>query len=222
LLAVLATIIIPGARAGSGAESPAPTHVDGWACQTHESSRAFVRVERAADPANPANQVLKVTCNFDPERRVENQGGLGNGEVIRALRPEDLRKGPAPAPADLKGCTLRCRVYVEKGAMGLSSAPNGVQLLMKSSGYHNWYSFWENIPSEGRWFEVSGRPPEGAFKDQEFDLASVILLGVKAGLNEGADSPFRGVIYLDDFQVIGPDGQVVARWDFEPRTVDIK
>ncbi len=222
LLAVLAAIVIPGARAGSLDANPASTQVHGWACQTHESSRAFIRVERAADPTHPANHVLKVTCNFDPGRRVENQGGLGNGEVIRELRPEDLRRTGASVPVDLKGYTLTCRAYVEKGAMGLPEAPNGLQLLLKSPGFHGWYSYWANIPAEGRWFVFSGQPPEGGARAQEFDLSSVMLIGVKAGLNDGADSAFRGVIYLDDLKVTGPDGKVLAHWDFDPRAVEAK
>lgn len=214
---IMFTLFVLPAPAGEGEEEQ-EVIVDGWKPQTHASSRAMEKGERATDPVKPTNHVLKVYCNFDPTKRGEDQGGLDKGEATRDLRPEGGPKVPGlTVPANFKGCTLKCKVYVTKGALGSPNAPNGFQLILKSVGWNSYYSTWIHVPKEEEWFKVTAEPPAGDWVEKEFDVTNVIMVGVKMGLNDYATKPFKGVIFLDDFQVIGPDGKtIIAKWDFEP------
>jgi len=162
-----------------------------WWPQTHPCCLAMYKVEWATDPVNQDNHVLKVSSNFDPDKRGKDKGGLGDGEVVKDLA----------SPANFQGATLKCKVYATTGARGRGDAPNGFQILLKDKNWNNYYSKWVNIPQENRWFEVTAIPLEGDVVDPDFDITSVIMVGVKMGLNDKATKPFKGGIYIDDFHV---------------------
>lgn len=182
--------------------------VNGWTPNTHKD-RGIERVERVIDPNDPSNHVLKVFCNLAPNREEK-------GEVLCHLRPEGGQR--MPLTANFQGSTIRYRAFVAAGGLGSHDAPNGFQIILKSRpGAKNYYSPWVEIPEERRWFWVSASPPVGDWVDSAFDVGRVFSAGLKIGLSGDAVSGFKGEVLIDDFEVLGPDGKAIAKWDFEPR-----
>jgi len=191
----------------SGGQWSEKGEVNGWTPNTHKD-RGIERVERVVDPNDPSNHALKVFCNLAPNREEK-------GEALCHLRPEGGQR--IPLTANFQGSTIRYRAFVAAGGLGSRDAPNGFQLILKSRpGTKNYYSPWVEIPEEQRWFWVSATPPAGNWIDSEFDVTRVFSVGAKFGLSGDAVSGFRGEILIDDFEVLGPDGKVIAKWDFEP------
>jgi len=197
------------AQTRSSSQSLERNEVDGWTVQTYKGNRGMERVERAIDPYNPNNHVLKAFCNLNPAREEK-------GEIICSLYPVGGQM--IPLIGNFQGATIKAKVFVPTGGLGSPDAPSGFQLILKSRpGYKNYYSYWENVPEERRWFGVSATPPVGGWVDAGFDASRVLMVGVKMGLSSDATREFRGEILIDDFEVTGPDGKTIAKWDFEPK-----
>ena len=109
----------------------------GWTYQTFQDSRGFTdtRVTHAAAHSDSGSlAVLANLARHDPNR--------ARGVYV------DLRihSRTAKAPLNLLGATISFWICLPMGAAGLPSAPNGIQVFLKSGDkFFNWYSPFMNI-----------------------------------------------------------------------------
>ena len=179
----------------------------GWTYQ------GFINARPSKEKARSGHSSLCVTADL-----VGRHPNRSAGEVFIDLRnhpPPDGR----PVPLNLENIVIRCSVSFPPGSTGSASAPNGVQLLLKSEGFWSFYSPWTNIePYWDDWIpiEASTAGPAG-FKDPQFDPTKVIAVGLKVSINDLSTATLKGPIYVDDY-VLDTDPPIV--FDFETLEVE--
>lgn len=186
----------------------------GWTFQTSTDSQGFTDVRHCTKQVHNGKSSLCITADL-----VGKNPNKSKGEVYI-----DLRNHPptgATIPLNLENITVECWVYLPPESAGDPSAPNGIQILLKSEGWHSFYSKWQNIERkwEGKWVPIVLDPTEQpGYKDTEFDPTKVISIGLKVAINPNSSTKaLKGLIYLDDFVL---DTDPPLTFNFEQLEVD--
>jgi hypothetical protein len=169
----------------------------GWTYQTFQDSQGFTDTRVTHAMAHTGSGSLAVLANLaghDPNR--------SKGEVYIDLRVHSRR---VKAPLNLLGATISFWIFLPKGAAGPPSAPNGIQVFLKSGDrFFNWYSPFRNITlaEEGVWTQITvdtSQPP--GFVDSQFDFTQVVAVGIKIAINDQSAATLAGTFYIDDFVI---------------------
>ncbi len=121
---------------------------------------------------------------------------------------------------NVKDTAGKFSVYLPQGISGSPSTPSYIQPFFKSEGFFSWYGPTQNITPdrENKWTDVefnTSAPP--SFMDPGYDPKRIIFFGVKIGISDRSDAPFKGVIYIDDY-VLNTDPPIT--FDFEMLEVE--
>ena len=123
---------------------------------------------------------------------------------------------------DLQDAKITIDIKVDDSLHGASSAPNGVQIFLKSmddsGGTENWYNYygeWHNMESDWQQIVLDlSQSPVPAYMDAEFDASEVGLVGIKLGTNESDTGTFTGQVDVANVNIEYAD-QTVSVYDFE-------
>jgi hypothetical protein len=172
----------------------------GWTCETEPTTRGFTDSRVVVDPETGRGAL----CIDADLRGGDSQ--RSRGAVYLSLA--DHWPIPCPRPAgplalDLDGVLARCRIRLPGGAAGTASAPNWLQVFLKTRlSDDRWPTLYMQPTSispswEGRHVDIvvplGGR--NAAHVDPGFDIGSVSLIGLTMGVGSAA---MNGAVSLDE------------------------
>jgi hypothetical protein len=189
----------------------------GWTCETAFDTQGFTDAQVTTDPLT-GRGALRVSADL-----VGKHPNRSSGEVHISLIdhwPFPCPRPEAPTFVNLDGGLIRYRVRLPRGSAGSPSAPNGLQLVLKTrlddERWPSLYTRWENISSSWEDRDISivagTSLAEAAQVDAGFDPRRVSLIGVKLSVNSASASNFEGVVYLHELFV---DTDTALVFDFE-------
>jgi hypothetical protein len=173
---------------------------NGWTYQTWTDSQAITSVDHDTTKAYLGNGSIRCAVDLVP-----GDANRSKGEAIVDMRYYPPPNAETPAPYDLSNATITVAVWLPESVEGSSSAPNGIQVLLKDENWYGAYSHWMNIGTSiptGTWYQISINAPaeQWSWIDSGFDPTHVIMVGVKIGANEGPGAlGFTGDIWIDSF-----------------------
>lgn len=160
-----------------------------WKPQTWEDSQAVTAVSQSEkNTARFGCYSLKLIVDL-----VAGDPNKSKGETYVDM----LVSPPAEetVPVNLDGKEITVWMYMQEGAAGSPSEPNGVQVFVRDSNFRSEYGPWLNlVGNTERWIPVKLTPSK---LDNGFDPTNIIVVGVKIGAGGGSKTTYRGTIYVD-------------------------
>jgi hypothetical protein len=194
----------------------------GWTHGTHLDTRGFTDAQVVRDPETGGG-ALRISADL-----VGGHPNRSSGEVHISLIdhwPFQCTGPETPTSLDLDGALIRYRLRLPRGSAGSLSAPNGLQLVLKTrlddERWPSLYTRWENVssPWEGREITLvaDASLAEAARIDPGFDPRRVSLIGLKLGMNPASTAALEGVIYFHELVV---DNDPALVFDFDRLQVE--
>jgi hypothetical protein len=203
---------------GSNAWGHAGVTDSGWTYETYQDTQGFTDIAiDAAFPGN-GNGSLRVTADLIGKHPNKSQGEIHID--IKNHLPLLWPVPGMPRSVDLNNKKVRYSIFLPSGSTGSLSAPNGVQLFLKTcdgnGNCKSFYSLWQNIEPgwENTWklleYDIDNSGP-AAFREEGFDASQVNLIGIKVAIGSDSTATLNGSIYVDNFE-LGTSPSIV--WDF--------
>jgi hypothetical protein len=172
--------------------------VNGWQPQTWLDSQAITSITHDNTKAYLGSGSIRAAVELIPGNENKSKGEVG----VNMTESPPSKASTLP-PYDLSNAIVTVAIWLPSSAAGSPTAPNGIQMFFKDSGWKAKCSHWMNIteiPTD-QWYQISIDMANEVWGwDGGADLTDVTSVGIKIGTNEvpGAQG-FTGDIWIDSF-----------------------
>jgi hypothetical protein len=166
--------------------------IRGWTAETAPGARGCTGIQRAQAGSKSGNSALRMALALDG-RDLDKRSGEA-WVNLRQLQLAGLR-----APLDLQGTSLVGWASVVSAVSGEALEEVGFQLFVKDQHFRGCYGPWVTA-SRDRWLKLTVEANCDSphhHVDTGYDRHSIVAVGVKVAVTEGATGSFAGAVHVD-------------------------
>ncbi|MEO0225265.1 MAG: hypothetical protein ABIL76_09280, partial [candidate division WOR-3 bacterium] len=172
--------------------------IKGWQIQNLPGNKAVTSIESTDETSHSGYKSMKIFVNLIPGSSDNTKGEVWID--MRYYPPQGYQD--IHFPIDLTNKRVICWIKAPPEAFGEETHANGVQILFKDNNWYSRFSEFTIIHPTNDWFKVEDVvnkiTPYRGFVDNNFDPSKIQVIGIKIGLGEQSQTPYQGVIYIDD------------------------